>query len=342
MAIYPRGSGKNKMWYSDVYLDGKRVRVPLSHSRAVATIKEAELQKRKLAGKDGVSIQPISWEDFKQIYFAWAATPKSAGTLKWERLACKHMEGMQPLNGPETLTLDFGERFQAYLKGLGLKVTGNNRLVRAMKVIHKRAADCRYCEPVDWRRLKLLKEPIGKVYYWTKKEFKTLLGAASGANLTILNVSGRAGLRAAELWHLEWTDCDFEQRIIYVRNKEGWNTKTLMERSIPMSEPLAKFLLQLKKTSPNKFVLNGGAHKDRLDLMSYQTLFYRFTKKAGLPGDIRKLRHTFASHCREAQVPIEVLQKWMGHKRLATTMIYAHIGQDHLHSHINALSAYMP
>jgi integrase len=116
----------------------------------------------------------------------------------------------------------------------------------------------------------------------------------------------------------------------------------MMERSVPMSEPLAKFLLKLRKGAAGGHVLAGGLYKERLDLASYQTLFYRFTKAAGLPGDIRKLRHSFASWCREARVPIEVLQAWMGHKRLATTMIYAHIGQDHLHGHIAAVNAYMP
>jgi integrase len=338
MAIYKRG----KKYYSSIYLDGKRVRVPLSHSKAVAQIKEAEMQKRKLAHQDGVSLRRITWTEFKAEYFAWAATPKAAGTLKWELLACKHMEGMFPPLGPEDVTLAYGERLQGHLKALGLKVSGNNRLVRAMKVIQKRAAAQRYCAPVDWRQLRLLKEPVGKVYYWTKADYARLLQASRGANTIILNVGGRAGLRAAEIFHLEWSDCDFERRIIYVRHKPGWHTKTMMERSVPMTEPLAKFLLKLRKSAPGSHVLAGAKYKERLDLASYQTMFYRFTKAAGLPGDIRKLRHTFASHCREAGVPIEVLQQWMGHKRLATTMIYAHIGQDHLHRHIDALSSYVP
>jgi len=37
------------------------------------------------------------------------------------------------------------------------------------------------------------------------------------------------------------------------------------------------------------------------------------------------LRHTFASRAAQAGVPIPKLSAWMGHKSIATTMIYAHL-----------------
>lgn len=337
MGIYKRGG----VFYSDVYLGGKRVRKPLDTNKSYALIKEAELEKAKLAGRFGNEVKTVTWETFKQEYFTWAATPKSAGTIKWERLAIKRLEELQPINYPAGVTLNLLEKYQAFLEKRGMKVSGNNRLVRAIKVILRRSEKWKYSPPLDWRSVPLLKEPIGKVYYWTKSELKRLLGAASGPNFIILSVCGSFGLRAAEIEHLECSDIDFENGLLYVRHKANWNPKTMRARSIPIPAHQVKVLKKFCKESRDGYVLTGGGAKGRCTLAVYQTLFYRFTKAQGLPGDIRKLRHTYASHCREAGVPLDVLQQWLGHARLQTTMIYAHIGQHHLHSHMATYDAYM-
>lgn len=48
--------------------------------------------------------------------------------------------------------------------------------------------------------------------------------------------------------------------------------------------------------------------------------------RAGLPGSIHTLRHTFGSHlAMDPNVPPRTLQKWMGHASLKTTEIYMHL-----------------
>jgi len=43
-----------------------------------------------------------------------------------------------------------------------------------------------------------------------------------------------AGLRLSESFHLEWPDIDFERGLLHVRNKEGFNTKSRRNRTIPL------------------------------------------------------------------------------------------------------------
>ena len=55
----------------------------------------------------------------------------------------------------------------------------------------------------------------------------------------------------------------------------------------------------------------------------------RIVKKAGVKSlTFHGLRHTFASHAVMSGVPIEVLQKWLGHKDIRMTIDrYAHLSQ---------------
>ena len=55
-------------------------------------------------------------------------------------------------------------------------------------------------------------------------------------------------------------------------------------------------------------------------------------KKADLTGiqaTPKGLRHSFAIHCLENQVPLNLISRWMGHSSMATTAIYANaVGQE--------------
>lgn len=50
------------------------------------------------------------------------------------------------------------------------------------------------------------------------------------------------------------------------------------------------------------------------------------------------LRHTFASHFMMSGGNVLTLQKLLGHSRLETTLIYAHLAPDHLASEVARLT----
>jgi integrase len=45
---------------------------------------------------------------------------------------------------------------------------------------------------------------------------------------------------------------------------------------------------------------------------------------------VHMLRHTCASRMVQRRVPLAVVQKWMGHKKIETTLRYAHLAPDSL------------
>ncbi len=62
-------------------------------------------------------------------------------------------------------------------------------------------------------------------------------------------------------------------------------------------------------------------------------------KRAGIDGGIglHQLRHAFCSYALMQGIDARTIQKWMGHKDLATTLCYAHVSPDHEKSAIQRL-----
>ncbi|MCF8092556.1 MAG: tyrosine-type recombinase/integrase, partial [Desulfotignum sp.] len=59
--------------------------------------------------------------------------------------------------------------------------------------------------------------------------------------------------------------------------------------------------------------------------------YYReITREAGVKSRFHDLRHTAATQMLTAGIPLEVVQKILGHTELRTTQIYAKVVQDRL------------
>ena len=57
--------------------------------------------------------------------------------------------------------------------------------------------------------------------------------------------------------------------------------------------------------------------------------FKKAGKNAGLKGiGVHTLRHTFATHLAMNRTPIHVIQSYLGHAKIETTMIYLQIAES--------------
>ena len=98
-----------------------------------------------------------------------------------------------------------------------------------------------------------LKVPQKEVRFLDKKEIKKLLDSTKGTWwYGVIRTGLEAGLRAGEVFHLEWKDIDFKKEVITVRNKPqfGFTTKSLKVRHVPLSRVLKTCLRKIKRSAP--------------------------------------------------------------------------------------------
>ena len=143
----------------------------------------------------------------------------------------------------------------------------------------------------------------------------------------------RTGMRSGEALALEWSDVDFEERLIYVRQSLGRTgeiekTKTREQGMVDMSEQLRTVLLELRNAQVHAAL--GKRKPSPKRLFPDTTLFHaakqmkRVIVRLGLPAHFRmySLRHTFGRLLMEKGVRIEEVQRRMRHKNIRMTTHY--------------------
>ena len=163
----------------------------------------------------------------------------------------------------------------------------------------------------------------------TEEELKKLLSAMdqdSDQNIAkIMKMALYTGMRKGEIFNLKWTDLDFSNRLITIRNP-----KSGRDEHIPMNQSTYDLLkshlvhdLNPELVFPNKF------GKKRVDIRKGVD---RIKKRAGLPKEFRGmhgLRHVFASRLASSgKVDLYRIQKLLTHKSPQMTQRYAHLHNE--------------
>lgn len=183
---------------------------------------------------------------------------------------------------------------------------------------------------------------VGKAY--EPSQVRALLDAAKEIGEPVqagVILSVCYGLRRSEVVGLRWSDIDFQNRTMTIRNTVVQNGKLKLEmertktkksrRTIDLIESTIPYLFDLHETQKrhgidsDKVCVWMDGKEVRPDYLSYAVK--RVMKKAELP-EIRMhdLRHTAASMLAATATPKQV-QEFLGHEDITTTMnTYTHLG----------------
>lgn len=134
-----------------------------------------------------------------------------------------------------------------------------------------------------------------------------------------------SGMREQEVMHIMCHNVKFKQGTVEMRWKPeyNWSPKGYKEREIPVPAELMEDLAAVQPPAGQRrllFPTSGGKPKSHfLDCCK------AVAKRAGLNPDdwwLHKFRSTFATLHLQNGVDLATVQKWMGHKDLASTMRY--------------------
>ncbi len=132
------------------------------------------------------------------------------------------------------------------------------------------------------------------------------------------------GIRRNAIFHLLWSDIDFDNDTITLRATWAKNKKTAV---IPMSKKVKAVLEAWRKESPGEIVFpspKDGGYLDNAD-QSFDVVL----KKAGIKNfRWHDMRHDFASRLAMAGVDLNTIRELMTHNDISTTMRYAHLSPN--------------
>lgn len=158
------------------------------------------------------------------------------------------------------------------------------------------------------------------------------------------------GCRISEILNIQWGDIDFAQRILTIRNKPNFKTKTGKIRQIPISDKLFPILNNLQKVengignnilsfhNTNEYIFKNN--KGLKFEYTYVTMaFKKYLRIAGVSEKyhFHCLRHTFITNLIKKGVSINFVKEIAGHTDIGTTMNYIHIVTEDLRKAINQI-----
>lgn len=139
----------------------------------------------------------------------------------------------------------------------------------------------------------------------------------------LIVVAVDTGFRRSELLGLKRND--YVNGMLHLH---AGQTKTDKARAVPATERVMSILkTRLENVSPNGRLFDMTIHQLRKQWWDMKTAM-------GLDEDgqfcVHMLRHTCASRMVQRGVPLAVVQAWMGHSSITTTMRYAHLAPNSL------------
>lgn len=153
-------------------------------------------------------------------------------------------------------------------------------------------------------------------------------GSANLKHKTILMLVYSSGLRVGEVVNLAISDIRRDSMRLVVRQAKGHKDRYALLSNVC----LAQLETYWKAYQPEHYLFNGRKRGAQISIRAIQHAFEIAKNNCGItmPGGIHSLRHSFATHMLEAGGGIFQLQKFLGHKHLKTTLIYAHIREENV------------
>ncbi len=144
-------------------------------------------------------------------------------------------------------------------------------------------------------------------------------------DLAMIDLLYSTGIRVGELVNLKIPDIDFEARECVVFGKGGKERKVYFDAKAKLH--LQEYINSRKDKNPSLFVTLDAPY-DTLKISGVEIRMRRLGRRLNLPSiHPHKFRRTMATRAIDKGMPIEQVQRILGHSQIDTTMQYAMVNQ---------------
>jgi integrase len=288
-------------------------------------------------------------ERIKRVFVKGLSKPLSEINAAWverwwtERLRSKARPGAETTITKATAWRDLASLRSVLSKAMKWGVLETNPLVRLrMKAAQPRSV-VRFLSAAEEKRLRLalsnrdasLAAARASANEWRTARKRDLypeipVGAYADHMTPVVLLAMNTGLRRGELLALEWSDINFDARMLTVRRE---NAKSGKQRHVPLN---AEALAVLKQ-----WTLQTGSAGSVFGVASVKSGWGSLLIAAKVQNfRFHDLRHHFASRLVMGGVDLNTVRELLGHADLTMTLRYAHLAPEHLAAAVEKLAAY--
>lgn len=216
------------------------------------------------------------------------------------------------------------------------------------------------CNVADLTKLPMAKKYNASIY--NPKQLKKVLEITKGTSIeSAIIFTVYYALRRGEVCGIKWTDIDWENRLLHIRNtrttakKEVYqqSTKnTTSTRDLPLDDYMINYMLNLKKKQNEDKKFFGDTYVDNGFVCRWETgreikvsyLAHKFSEllqKHNMPHiRLHDIRHSTATNLLEKGVDLKVIQEFLGHSSITTTAnFYLHPKMEKKREAVNVISS---
>ena len=187
----------------------------------------------------------------------------------------------------------------------------------------------------------IVKSPIRRIHkVKTRKVVKEVISdenleqlrdvCSEKRDLAIIDILISTGIRVGELINLNIEDLNFEERECIVYGKGDKERKVYFDVRTKLH--IQNYLTERTDNNPALFV-SLNAPNQRLQISGVETRIRKLGRKLQIYNiHPHKFRRTMATKAIDKGMPIEQVQKLLGHQQIDTTMQYAMVNQNNVKS----------
>lgn len=296
----------------------------------VAQLRKLQETLIKYLSDNIIKNEPISNEEYLKMFLdAKSIEGCSKRTLEYYRSTVEHFLSKMDISIRKTTTEDI----RAYL--VDYQKINNCSKVTVDNIRRNLSSFFSWLEEEDY----ILKSPMRRIHkIKTKKVVKEVISDESIEklrdnckeirDLAMIDLLYSTGIRVGELVKLNRFDINFEERECIVFGKGDKERKVYFDAKTKLH--LQNYLEERTDKNPALFVTLDQPH-DRLKISGVEIRLRQLGKKLNLERiHPHKFRRTMATRAIDKGMPIEQVQKILGHSQIDTTMQYAIVNQSNV------------
>ena len=185
-----------------------------------------------------------------------------------------------------------------------------------------------------------------RVRFFSRDEVEELLSVLKGKSISVYRMtllSIYCGLRAGEIFSLQWSDVDQVNGLVTLRDTKSGKTRTV---HMPLS--VKEMFASMEPGNNSTLVFPGkGGKQMRQISKTFDRTVTMLGFNEGIEDRRQKVtfhtcRHTCASWLVQAGIPLFTVQKILGHSTIALTERYSHLAPDSFRAAAAAIEAGAP